>query len=59
MARYFVLAVPAHEDGPDPRVVVDTESDGDMVPVLKKMLPILQAGATSVRHIIAQEVTDG
>lgn len=59
MARYFVVRVAVNEDGPDPKVVVDTESDADLIPVLRQMLPILQAGATNVRHIIAQEVTNG
>jgi hypothetical protein len=54
--RYFVIRVPADEDGPGPAVVIDSESDKDLLKVLRQMLPALQGDRTDVHHIIARAV---
>lgn len=56
--RYFVIEVPTDEDGPDPRVLADICSDGDLLAIARTVSLALDQGKRHSRCIIAREVVD-
>jgi hypothetical protein len=57
MPRYFVIRVPLDDDGPDASVVIDSESDVDLLPQLRDdIVPVLDTKSPHTRYVIAREV---
>lgn len=55
--RYFVLRVPPRvDDEATASLVLDSESDADLLPELQRILPILQREHPSWEYVIARAV---